>query len=229
MTTKKTEITGTEINETDSIFKTTRVDGMDKLAATPTIALFSKLARAASIMRSHMEEIDGLLATAHPLFSNTNNTNTKKAVDLEALEDIETLNMEALLRRKAQEQTSKAVLRKMNKLAKATKDDMQTSLPFLAIIDGKPCKVTVTTTATTTTGVYKLSAKDAVLGRIFTIAKDAKSPEFKSTVYKRVKVVGFLWNSHIIQDIHTRGDILVYVVATDSIAVMKGTEIIEYV
>ena len=71
----------------------------------------------------------------------------------------------------------------------------------------------------------KIQAKDAIIGKSFTVP-ECGHPE---VVYKRIKITGFLWNSHIIQDIHARGNIVALIIATNCIGCIKGTEIIKYV
>ena len=72
----------------------------------------------------------------------------------------------------------------------------------------------------------KIQAKDAIIGKSFTVPSYWN---YSKVVYKRVKVMGFLLHSHIIQDIHSRGDIIVIVVATNCIGCIKGAEVIKYV
>ena len=70
-------------------------------------------------------------------------------------------------------------------------------------------------------------AIDAIVGRSFILPMyDAP---YNTERYKRVRITGFLWNSHVIQDVHSRNDIVILKVSTNSIGCMRGNEQIKYV
>lgn len=75
--------------------------------------------------------------------------------------------------------------------------------------------------------VPPILAQHTILGRKFMVANGSGvlSP---GTIYQRVQVKGFLWNSHIIQDVNNRRDIIVFIPETNTISIMKGSTFISY-